>query len=159
MNAKIYVLNYKPCCQPFSTVNFTNNSADYGGAIYVSNNSCKSDYNFQHKGKECFLHTLEVYCSMPSNKSQESTSNHASHLLLTKPCKSIRIQFVWRTTSSVQNSVFHKFSSANIHYNNSSNHQYDQLDMLVSRISYMTNISNIDMSDIGSQPVKLYMLL
>lgn len=52
---------------------------------------------------------------------------------------------------------FRKLSltSANMHCNNSHDQQYDQHDKLVSGVSYLTNISNINMSDVGSEPVKL----
>ena len=62
MNAKLYVLKSIPYNKPFDTVSFTSNSADYGGAVYISDDynsvTCSHQYKFNSKAKDCFLQTL-----------------------------------------------------------------------------------------------------
>ena len=66
-NAKLYILkhdhkfyDYSSTALSHSTVNFTRNTADYGGAVYVDDNSnagtCASDPK-----RECFFQVLAIY--------------------------------------------------------------------------------------------------
>ena len=76
MNAKLYLLNQ---CLTVShstcIVNFIANSADYGGAVYVSNDSnlglCDPNYRSRFIARECFVQTLAVYGTMPSNVDEQ----------------------------------------------------------------------------------------
>ena len=154
MNSKLYVLKFTSHNEPFSIVTFSGNSADYGGAVYVSDYSnlgtCNPSFSSQYEARECFFQVLAIYSSTPSNVSQVEgnvnalnihfSQNHAhtsgSSLFggLVDRCK---IQHF----SELQEFIPHTSVPRNIN--------------TVNGISYMSNISNINMSEISSEPVQL----
>ena len=158
VNAKIYILKSEQYSRPFFTVKFTDNSANYGGAVYVSDDSCKPNYNSQYKAKECFFQILAVYGSMFSNFSQESmiTKNIFFSQNYAQTSGSTLFGGLLHKCKVQYFTEFQRLSNTYMHHNNSDNQQqYHQHNKLVSAISYITNVSNINMSDIGSQPVQL----
>ena len=84
-NAKLYILKHNDIpiqeSPDTSTALFTGNSADYGGAVYVDDDSisgtCVSDPN-----KECFFQVLALYDFYPYNvfeaKSMYFSQNNAN---------------------------------------------------------------------------------
>ena len=150
-NAKLYILKLLPCNESISIINFTDNSADYGGAVYVSDDSnlqlCAGNYTSHYKAKECFFQISAIYDSEIYQKGVNTqniifSQNHAmvsgSSLFggLLDRCK------------------LHYFTE----FENYS-HTYSLLQnsqgVLVRGISYIINISNVNVSDISSEPVKL----
>ena len=68
-NSKLYVLKTSPTFSRFYFVNFTGNSASYGGAVYVADDTnsgtCSPD-------NECFIQTLTLHISDSSHLTTES---------------------------------------------------------------------------------------
>ena len=158
MNSKLYVLKFTPHNEPFSIVTFSGNSADYGGAVYVSDYSnlgtCNPSFSSQYKARECFFQVLAIYSSRPSNINEVEgnvntqnihfSQNHAhtsgSSLFggLVDRCK---IQHFSELQDFIPHTTVHQHESCSI--------------KTVNGISYMSNISNINMSAISSEPVQL----
>ena len=158
MNSKLYVLKFTPHNEPFSIVTFSGNSADYGGAVYVSDYSnlgtCNPSFSSQYKARECFFQVLAIYSSRPSNINEVEgnvntqnihfSQNHAhtsgSSLFggLVDRCK---IQHFSELQDFIPHTTVHQHESCSI--------------KTVNGISYMSNISNINMSEISSEPVQL----
>ena len=159
-NAKLYILKPMPWSEPFYVVNFTANSATYGGAVYYlsddSNLGLCDPYRSSYlKVKECFIQSLAIYNSRSSNIDKQ-------HMSITN--------FIFFSRNSAHISGSSLFGELNtrckIHHfiknqkllqltNISSYQQHHDQDTTVNGVSYVRSISNIDISDIGSQPVLL----
>ena len=144
--------------EPLSIVTFSGNSADYGGAVYVSDDSnsdtCNPSFTSHYKARECVMQVLAIYSSaslyvnqMRRNVNPQNiyfSQNHAntsgSSLFggLLDRCKlhhSSELQDVTNHTTVPRG------ESRNL--------------KIVNGISYLTNISIINMSEISSEPVQL----
>ena len=157
MTAKLYILKSMPYSEPFHIVNFIANSADYGGAIYVSDDSnlglCDPNYRSHFKAKECFVQTLAVYGSMPSNTDEQ----HMNIKNIYFSRNSALISGSGLFGGLIDRCRVHHFTEHRklLLTMVSSYQQYHSQDALVNGVSYIRKISNIDLSDIGSQPVQL----
>ena len=147
INAKLNIFKSMPHSEPISIVNFTANKADYGGAVHVSDDSNLGMYKFKSHYKECFFQILAIYGSRHLNINQESINTQ-------------NIFFSQNYAQTSGSSLFgglinqcklqHSTELQNISPPNN-----PHPDMFVSGISYMTNISNINMLDVSSQPTQL----
>ena len=153
MNAKVYILGSISYIEQRYIVKFSANSADYGGAIFVSDEShldfCTSNYGLHFEAGECFIQMLAMHSSrMLSNPGQNITSSfksiYFSHNIAQVSGSSLFGGMIDRCK------VFH-FTEHLL----SSNYQPYNPAKIVNGISYLKNISNIDMSEIGSRPVQL----
>ena len=161
MNAKLYILKSMPYSEPFNIVNFIANSADYGGAVYVSDDSnlglCDLNYRFHFKAKECFFQTLAIYSSLPSNISQQTT-NMKNILFLENSAHTSGSSLFGGLIDrcKVHHFTEHKkFLQTNYKPSSHLQQHQDYRDSLVNGVDYIRNISNIGLSDIGSLPVQL----
>ena len=156
MNTKLYILKSIPHDEPFPIVTFTGNSADYGGTIYVSDDSnlgmCNPSFSSLYKAKECFFQMLAIYSSIHSNYSQESMNISTQNVFFSQNYANISGPSLFggqigqcklQHLSELQNST-----SINVP-------QSGYGDKIVSGILYMTNISNINISEVSSKPVQL----
>ena len=153
-NSKIYILNSLCHSSPFYVINFTANSADYGGSVYVSDDTylglCNPDYSSHFRAKECIFQVFATY-TITSNDFCQNTksiffsSNYASFSGsdlfggLIDRCK------IHHFTE------FHKI----IHFNTFLLRSTRQNFTSVSGLSYMLKISNIKVSSISSEPAQL----
>ena len=128
------------------TLAFTANSADYGGAVYVSDDGmCILSTN-----KECFFQTLALYRSMPIDfdfndhrcqniyfyNNTAKISGHSLYGGLLNRC---------RVSPLAEPNI----NNDNINYTSSNG------TMIVKGLEYLQKISNIENSDIGSPPVRV----
>ena len=148
MDAKLYVL--KSIALNFTekneTLAFTANSAEYGGAVYVSDNGmCVLSTN-----KECFFQTLALYHSMPidfdpyDHRSQDiyfynNTAKVSGHSLYGGLLDRCRVS---------------PLAEPNIN-NHKMDYTLSNETVTVEGLSYLHKISNIEDSDIGSPPVRV----
>ena len=153
VNSKVYILKSTPYYESFSIVNFTGNSANYGGAIYVSDDSnpgvCNPNYNSHYKAKECFFQIPAVYSSTLANFSINSQNIFFSHNHAITSGSSFYGGLINRC--KLQHfTEFQNLSQSDIDSPTNSSQ-----DVFVGGLSYMTHISNLNISDIGSEPVQL----
>ena len=154
MNSKLYILKFMPYYKPLFIVHFTNNSANHGGAIYVSDDSnlgmCNPNYNSHYKAKECFFQILAIYSFINLNFSHERVN--IQNIFFSE-------NYADASGSSLYGGLIdrcklqHFSEFQNIYHINSPIHSSQ--DILVNGISYMKTISNINMSEVSSGPVKL----
>ena len=150
MNAKLYILKSMLYSRPHYSVNFVGNSADYGGAVYISDDSnsglCDPNYAFHFDARECLIQIIAVQSSV------SSTTDH----------KSMRSIFFSQNSANVSGSslfgglidrckVLHFTEKLLCSSNSNMTHQTTVVD----GISYLEDITNIDRLDIGSEPVQL----
>ena len=150
MNAKLYILKSMLYSRPHYSVNFVGNSADYGGAVYVSDDSnsglCDPNYTYHFDARECLIQIIAVQSSV------SSTTDH----------KSMRSIFFSQNSADVSGSslfgglidrckVLHFTEKLLCSSNSNKTHQTTVVD----GISYLEDITNIDRLDIGSEPVQL----
>ena len=148
-NAKLYILKSVLYSRPCYIVHFVSNSAEHGGAIYISDDSnsglCDPNYTLHFDAKECLIQIIAVQ----SSESSLSTTNQHS-------MKGI---FFLQNSADVSGSslfgglidrckVLH-FTEKLMCSSNKNN------TIIVDGISYLEDITTIDQSDIGSEPVKL----
>ena len=154
LDTKIYILKSKiniskPMIGHQKLVSFSLNSAQYGGAIYVSDNvmcsvSTRSTVN------ECFMQTLAMYGPMPADFDSDDTR-----------CQNI--DFVNNTAELSGNNLFgglldrcsvSQFAETNIN-NVNMDYTISNGTMIVEGHEYFQKISNIQDEDIGSHPVRV----
>ena len=157
MDTKIYILKSiifkvntsKLMIDHQRIISFSLNSAQYGGAIYVSDNgmcnlSTKSTVN------ECFIQTLAMYGPM----SADIDSNDTRHQ---------NIDFINNTAMQSGNSLFgglldrcsvSQFAEVNIN-NVNMDYTISNGTIIVEGYEYFKKISNIQDIDIGSHPVRV----
>ena len=156
MDTKIYILKsiFKVNTSKLMTghqriISFSLNSAQYGGAIYMSDNgmcslSTKSTVN------ECFIQTLAMYGPMSADIDSDDTR-----------CQNI--DFINNTAMQSGNSLFgglldrcsvSQFAEVNIN-NVNMDYTISNGTMIVEGHEYFQKISNIQDIDIGSHPVRV----
>ena len=148
-NAKLYILKSVLYTRPHYIIHFVNNSADYGGAIYVSDRSSSGlydpHYTFHFDAKECLIQIIAI-----------QSSGHGSSKTDQQSMKSI--MFSQNSADLSGSSLFGglidrckvlHFTEKLMCSGNKSNVT------IVDGISYLEDITNVDRSDIGSGPVQL----
>ena len=151
MNAKLYVLGSLSHNDQSGVINFSANSADYGGAVHVSDESrldlCSPNYYGSHfEAKECFIQILVMYNS--TNYGRQVTSSFKSVYFLHNTVRVSGSSLFGGLIDRCK--VFH-FTEQLL----TNSYQLHHLATVVHGVSYLKKISNIDLSDIGSQPVQL----
>ena len=68
MDAKLYILKSKPYTEKYKIVIFTANSADHGGAMYVSDDGMCT----RVARRECFFQSLALYNALPNDSVHQS---------------------------------------------------------------------------------------
>lgn len=153
MNSKIYILGSISYIEQPYIVIFSANSADYGGAIYISDESrldfCTPNYGPHFEARECFIQMLAMYSStILSNPGQNNASSfksiYFSHNIARVSGSSLFGGMIDRCK------VFHFMEQLL-----SSNYRPYNSGKIVNGILYLNNISNIEISEIGSNPVQL----
>ena len=152
-NSKLYILKSMLYSRPYYTVNFINNSAKYGGAVYVSDDSnlvlCDPNYTLHFDAKECLIQIIagQLQSSEPS--------------LLSTGHQSMKSIFFSQNSADVSgSSLFGGLIDRCkvLHFTEmlmSSNKSISHGTTVVDGISYLEDITNIDRPDIGSEPVQL----
>ena len=132
-NSKLYVLKTSPTFSRFYFVNFISNSASYGGAVYVADDTnsgtCSPD-------NECFIQTLTLHISDSSHLTTESIL--LSENTATEQGSNLFGGLLDRCIPSPFAEVYLK---QRIHY---------------SGVTYLQNIGNkTEINSISSQPVRV----
>ena len=151
MDSKMYILKskMKSVTSHQRLISFTLNSAQYGGAIYVSDNGICGVYT-NSTLNECFIQTLAMYAPLPAESDPEDTR-----------CQNI--DFVNNTAEISGNSLFgglldrcsvSQFAEININ-NVNMDYTFSNGTMIVQGYEYFQKISNIHNTDIGSPPVRV----
>ncbi len=147
MDAKLYILKSKPYTENYTIVLFTENSADHGGAVYVSDVGMCT----RVARRECFFQSLALYNALPSNSSVHQSVEFSKNIAL----------------SSGQNlygglldrCIINPLAQTDVIQldgdNDSilSNDSFDSVTMKGS--DYLHMMSNIKNSEIGSPPVRV----
>lgn len=145
MNSKLYILKFMPYYEPFSIVHFTDNSANYGGAIYVSDDSnlgiCNPNYNSHYKAKECFFQILAIY-----NLKFGDERVNSQNIFFSQNYADI-------SGSTLYGGLIDRCKLQ--HFSELQNISHVNQDILVDGLSYLNSISNVNMSKVSSGPVKL----
>ena len=130
-------------------ISFTLNSAQYGGAIYVSDNGMCSVFN-KSTVNECFIQTLAMYAPVRTDFDPNDTR-----------CQSI--DFVNNTSELSGNSLFgglldrckvSQFAETNIN-NVNMDYTFSNGTMIVQGYEYFQKINNIQDADIDSSPLRV----
>ena len=156
-NAKVYILKSIPYSEPIDIISFLDNSADYGGAVYVSDDSylgmCNPNYESHFKAKECFIQTLAIYGSIPFNYDEQAMN--ITNIFFAQ--NSAQISGSALFGGLIDRCIVHHFTEHQtlLFHKDSIYQKPHSLDSIVDGISYIRSISNIDPQDIGSQPVQL----
>ena len=150
MDSKVYIIKSKTNIitgQKF--IFFSMNSAQYGGAIYVSDNGMCSVFN-ESTVNECFIQTLAMYAPMTTDFDPDDTR-----------CQNI--DFINNTAELSGNSLFgglldrcsvSQFAETNIN-NMNMDYTFSNGTMIVQGYDYFKKISNIEGTDINSPPVRV----
>ena len=148
--AKIYILKkekYTDLIHPIYVLNFAFNSGDYGGAVYINDESnfgtCDStSYEVHSTSTECFLQTLALHGRRNSKLNLLSTK--FEHNYATVSGATLFGGLLDRCTASSFAEFFYKFSS-------------DSQPVSIGGLAYLLNTSSIqdDLESISSFPVRL----
>ena len=139
---------------------------------YVSDDSCKPDYDYLYKSRECFFQVLALYGSTSTHLSlgQDCVSTNRVIYFSQNYAKILGSSLFGGLLHQCKIQYFAEFQKAfishtNMHckyidcsagdtpygpVDNSSRHE-----RLVNGTTYLTNISNINLSDVSSEPVKI----
>ena len=150
-NAKIhlyYTDDFRSNIYPFA---FVNNSANYGGGIYISDNPCGPIYNYQYiinrLNRPCFIQ-ISAYCTSCSELSNITINGifflENNYALTSGPSLFGEMLDQCKTPLS-QSSKLPAMD----------NQTCDRLNDTVNIISSIGHISNIELSDIGTEPYRL----
>ena len=152
MDSKVYIFKSKfstskPIIDHQRHIFFLFNSAQYGGAIYVSDNGMCSD-SMESTVNECFIQALAMYAPMSADFDPEDDR-----------CQNIH--FVNNTAELSGNSLFgglldrcrvSQFAETNIN-NVNMDYSFSNGTVVVRGYEYFQKISNVQDADIGSAPV------
>ena len=143
LNSKLYILVITGIVSPPYTLTFTNNSADYGGALYIADDTtsgtCASEsYNTPSTTSQCFIQLLTVQ--------DASEDLHYLHIIVT--------MFAGNHAYSAGSNIFRGLLDRCTISKFSAKH-YRQPDV-VDGVTYFTYISKINQFEsITSEPVKV----
>ena len=154
MDTKVYILKSKintskPMTAHQKLISFSLNSAQYGGAIYVSDNGICS-VSMESTVNECFVQALVMYAQVSADF--DSDDNRCQN-----------IDFVNNTARLSGNSLFgglldrctvSQFAETNI-INVHMDYTFSNGTMVVRGYEYFQKISNINHADIDSPPIKI----
>ena len=154
MDSKVYIFKSKINTSKSMTahqrlVYFSLNSAQYGGAIYVSDNGMCS-ISIESTINECFIQALAMYSSMSADFDPEDIR-----------CQNIA--FVNNTAEVSGNNLFggllyrctvSQFAETNIN-NVNMDYTFSNGSMVVQGLEYFQKISNVQDRDIDSPPVRV----
>ena len=155
MNSKMQILKYTPHNEPFSIVTFSGNSADYGGAVYVSDDSdmCNPS-NSYYKARECVFQILANYSSASLYVNQMRGDANTQNIFFSQ-----NLAYISGSTlfgGLLDRCKLEHFSELQHVTNDTTVPRRESLNVtIVNGISYLTNISNINVSEISSEPVQL----
>ena len=150
MNAKLYVLKrIKAIIAHHRIVTFTSNSADYGGAVYVSDDGmCIISIN--STAKECSFQTLAMYGPMPVDFDSNDTRCQNIHFFNNTAKISGHSLF----GGLLERCTVSTFAEANIN-NVGMDYAYSNSTMVTEGHEYFQMITNVQDSDISSGPVRV----
>ena len=147
MDSKVYIIKSKSMAAHRRLILFSFNSAQYGGAIYVSDNGMCS-VSSKSTANECFIQTLAMYAPMSVDFDPDDTR-----------CQNI--DFINNTAELSGNSLFgglldrcsvSQFAETNLN-NVNMDYTFSNGTMVVQGYEYFQKISNIQDIDIDSPPV------
>ena len=157
-SSKLYILKSTPRNEPFSVVTFSGNSADYGGAVYVSDDSnsdtCNPSFTSHYKARECVMQVLAIYSSASLYVNQIRGDVNTQNIYFSQ-------NHAYKSGSSLFGGLLdrcklHHFAEVQDVTNHTTVPRGESRNLtIVNGISYLTNISNINMSEISSEPVQL----
>ena len=147
MNSVIYIHKYAPSHEPYPILNFTTNLADYGGAIFNSDNTnfgmCTSFENRTHLiPHECSIQVLSLYGTMFSSFKSSDMSKQ-------------NVYFSGNNATNSGSSLYGgSLDKCTVHSmaNEGSIIMEDEQN---TGLTYLETISDIQRLDIGSPPVKV----
>ena len=145
MDAKLYILKSKPYTENYYIVTFTANSADHGGAVYVSDNGMCT---FVAK-RDCFFQSLALYNALASNSVHQSV--HFSNNIAVSSGGSLYGGLLDRCTINplAETDIIHLDSD------NGSVSLNDSDSVTMKGSDYLHMMSNIKNSEIGSPPIRV----
>ena len=153
-NSKVYILSCMCHFSPIYVINFTANSADYGGSVYVSDNTylglCNPDSKFHFEAKECIFQIISTYVIRSHDCKQTQSIYFSSNYAQSSGPDLFGGLF--DRCKIHQFTEFHEIIYFNMFRN--TEQTFDE-DSLINGLSYMLNISNINVSSISSKPVQL----
>ena len=150
----VYILKSVLYSRPYYIINFVGNSADYGGALYVSDDSnsglCDPNYTFHFDAKECLFQIRATQSSTSSTQSTSLGQQSMQNIFFSENSANI-------SGSSLFGGLIDRCKV--LHYTKqllyTNNQNKDHQHKIVNGVSYLQSITNIDQSDIGSEPVQL----
>ena len=148
MNSVIYIYKYAPSHEPYPILNFTTNFADYGGAIFNSDNTnfgtCTRFENKTHSiPHECSIQTLSLYDI--TSFSSPSFAGMSKHNV-----------FFWENNATISGSSLYGGSLDKcIVSSMAGEDSFIMEDEKKTGLTYLETISDIQRPDIGSPPVKV----
>lgn len=158
MTSKLYVLKATPNEEPFPIVTFSVNSADYGGAVYVSDESnlgmCNPTFSSHYKAKECFFQVLASYSSFPY-KFENTNANIQNIFFSDNHANSSGSSLFGGLIDRCKLQHFSEFQNFSSLTTSKLPQHKPQDAIIVNGISYITNISNVRLLDVSSEPVQL----
>ena len=154
--SKMYIRKSTPHNEPLSIVTFSGNSADFGGAVYVSDDSdtCNPSFTSHYKARECVMQVLAIYSSASLDVNQMKRDVNTQNIYFSQ-------NHANKSGSSLFGGLLdrcklHHFSELQDFTNHTTVPRGESRNLkIVNGISYLTIISNINMSDISSEPVQL----
>ena len=151
MDAKLYILKSKPYTEKYKIVIFKANSADHGGAVYVSDNGMCTFI----ARRECFFQSLALYNALPSDSVHQSV--HFSNNLAISSGRNLYGGLLNRCTINPlaeTDSII-----VNLNSDSDSDSMFNLLNdsdtITMKGSDYLHMMSNIKNSEIGSPPIRV----
>lgn len=142
MDAWLYILKSKAYTKQYKIIEFTANSANFGGAIYVSDDGiCTSTMN-----KECFFQSLALYSSVLTGSVHQSihcsnnTANTAGHSLY---------------GGLLDRCTINPLADPDVLDTNEDGDDFLNKTIVTNGLDYLQMVSNIKASDIDSPPIRV----
>lgn len=145
MDAKLYILKSKPYTEKYKIVTFTANSADHGGAMYVSDDGMCSFVT----RRECFFQSLALYNALPSDSVHQSV--HFSNNIAVSSGESLYGGLLNRCTIN----PLAETDRIHLDSDNDSISLNDSDSVTMKGSEYLHMMSNIKNSEIGSPPIRV----
>ena len=145
MDAKLYILKSKPYTEKYKIVTFTANSADHGGAVYVSDNGMCT----RVARRECFFQSLALYNALPSDSVHQSV--HFSN----NTALSGRNLYGGLLDRCIINPLAQTDVMIPLNSDNDTILSNDSDSTTMKGSDYLHMMSNIKNSDIGSPPIRV----
>ena len=154
MNSVIYIRKYAVSTEPYPVLNFTNNTADFGGAVFIPDNTefgvCTEFENSTYSiSNECPIQVQSLYGATVINNKEETVSSQNIYFL----GSTAEISGSSMYGSFMDRCIVNHLAEGNITYDIDINSPFEE--MQVYETSYLQDVSNIKTSEIGTPPAKV----